>query len=70
MANTMTYELSNSGFGTHGGLFGRIRKAIEDYRLYRQTLGELEQLNDRELRDLGLSRLAIRDVAYDSVYGA
>ena len=70
MANTMTYELSNFGLGAHGGLFGRIRKAVEDYRVYRQTLGELEQLNDRELRDLGLSRFAIRDVAYDSVYGA
>jgi uncharacterized protein YjiS (DUF1127 family) len=51
------------------GWFARARQALADYSLYRQTLAELESLNDRELRDLGLSRLSIRDVAYDSVYG-
>ena len=52
------------------GLIGGVRKAFADYRLYRRTLGELEALSNRELRDLGLSRFTIRQVAYDSVYGA
>jgi len=65
MANTITYELGASG----NGFFGRIGKAIADYRLYRATVNELEQLNNRELRDLGLSRFAIKQVAYESVYG-
>jgi len=68
MANSMIYDLGHAnrslGFG------GQIRKAIADYMLYRQTLGELTVLSDRELRDLGLSRFSIRQVAHDSVYGA
>jgi len=68
MANTMTYELNSTAVGN--GFVERARKAWTDYRLYRRTLGELQALNERELRDLGLSRLSIRDVAYESVYGA
>jgi len=66
MANSVTYDL---GTNNNSGFFGRIGKAIADYRLYRSTVNELEQLNSRELRDLGLSRFAIKQVAYDSVYG-
>jgi uncharacterized protein YjiS (DUF1127 family) len=52
----------------HGPL-GRARKAFADYRRYRQTVAELAALNNRELRDLGISRFSIREVAHDSVYG-
>ena len=45
--------------GGHG-LFAGIRKAFADYRLYRRTLDELEGLSNRELRDLGLSRISVR----------
>ena len=68
MAITTSFD-STHARGGHG-LFAGLRRAFGDYRLYRQTLGELEGLSDRELRDLGLSRLSIREVAYDSVYGA
>jgi uncharacterized protein YjiS (DUF1127 family) len=68
MTNTLTYEL-NSAAASEGWI-ARIRRVIADYRLYRQTLAELEALSPRELRDLGLSRFAIRQVAYDSVYSA
>ena len=64
MTHALTYELDN---GT--SLLGRARKALADYRLYRQTLAELVALSDRELSDLGLSRLSIRQVAHESVYG-
>ena len=64
MAHTLAYELNN------GNLVGRVRKALADYRLYRNTLAELGSLNNRELRDLGISRHSIREIAYDSVYGA
>lgn len=67
MANTLTFELTNRT--SPMGWLPRIRKALADYRLYRQTLAELESLSNRELNDLGLSRFAIRQVAYDSVYG-
>ena len=69
MANTMTYELGNTGAAGLSGLVARISKSLADYRLFRQTVDELEALNDRELADLGLSRLSVRDVAYESVYG-
>ncbi len=39
------------------------------YRVYRKTLNELETLSDRELNDLGLSSLSLRDVAYEAAYG-
>lgn len=68
MASTSIYDIPRAR-GGHGFLAG-VRKAFADYRLYRQTLAELDGLTDRELRDLGLSRLSIRDVARDSVYGA
>lgn len=51
------------------GFFAAILKAVADYRLFLRTLAELRALTDRELRDLGISRFAIREVAYDSVYG-
>jgi uncharacterized protein YjiS (DUF1127 family) len=68
MANTTTYELNSTAVAS--GWIAQMRKSWADYALYRRTLGELMALNDRELRDLGLSRLSIREVAYDSVYGA
>lgn len=68
MATTTTFDITHAR-GGHGLLAG-IRKSLADYRLYRQTLTELDALSNRELRDLGLSRLSVRQVAYDSVYGA
>ena len=50
------------------GFFAAVAKAVADYRLFLRTLTELRALNDRELRDLGISRFAIREIAYDSVY--
>ena len=67
MTNVATLE---GRFGETGGLMARIRKALDDYRLYRSTIAELDALNDRELADLGISRLSIRDIARDSVYSA
>ncbi len=68
MANVISIDFGHGH--AHDGFFARLGHAIADYRLYRRTLGELEALSDRELRDLGLSRFSIRQVAYDSVYGA
>lgn len=69
MANTITYR-AEVGLGPVSGFWARLGKALADFRLYRTTLDELNALSDRELADLGLSRLAIREVAYQSVYGA
>jgi uncharacterized protein YjiS (DUF1127 family) len=66
----MTYDISNSGFAGLTGWLVRVRQAAADYRLYQRTFEELAALSDRELADLGISRLSIRDVARESVYGA
>jgi uncharacterized protein YjiS (DUF1127 family) len=40
-----------------------ILSKLAAWRRYRQTLRELEGLNNRELAELGLGRCDIRDVA-------
>ena len=51
----------------NGFLTGMSVKAAQ-YRTYRRTLAELEALTDRELCDLGISRLSIRAIAYRAAY--
>lgn len=51
------------------GVFGGLTGRIERYKTYRQTLVELNGLNDRELSDLGLSRTMLRAIAYKAAYG-
>lgn len=51
------------------GFVERLVKAFADYREYSRTYNELNSLSDRELQDLGISRVSIRDVAYGAVYG-
>ncbi len=49
--------------------FARLRRAFADHSKYLATYDELNALSVRELADLGLARLNVRDVAYDAVYG-
>jgi uncharacterized protein YjiS (DUF1127 family) len=51
------------------GIFARLRQCFADHRKYLATYDELNALSDRELTDLGLSRLDVRDVAREAVYG-
>ena len=44
-------------------------RPVADHRAYLATYDELNALTDRELADVGLSRLNVRDVARDAVYG-
>ncbi|WP_431298867.1 DUF1127 domain-containing protein [Tabrizicola sp. BL-A-41-H6] len=46
-----------------------IRTALRQRRLYTQAVRELSTLSDRELADLGISRLSIADVAREAAYG-
>ena len=62
-----TYS-SNAKRGSLSGLFGGIARSYGQYRVYRTTLSELQSLGDRELADLGLSRSALRSVAYKAAY--
>jgi uncharacterized protein YjiS (DUF1127 family) len=46
-----------------------ITTAIQTRRVYTRTVAELNALTDRELSDLGISRLAITDIAREAAYG-
>jgi uncharacterized protein YjiS (DUF1127 family) len=45
-------------------LFDGLREARARRAVYSRTVRELELLEDRDLADLGISRLSIRDIAY------
>ncbi len=70
MAQALIYDASIRSAKAGDGFVGRIRKTLADYRLYRATINELQQLSDRELSDLGIHRASIREIARESVYGA
>ncbi len=56
-----------------GQRFAEFRASIADRmeksRVYRTTLSELQNLNDRDLADLGINRGAIRGIATQAAYG-
>ena len=49
--------------------FNTIAQRYARYRTYRNTLNELDTLNDRELRDLGINRANFREIAQKAAYG-
>lgn len=51
------------------GFFAQMGAALARRRLYARTLAELRQLSDRELADLGISRLSLAQVAHEAAYG-
>lgn len=58
------------------GLRGRIMAMIERMQenrarraVYRQTVGELKSLSERELNDLGIARSMITRIAHEAAYG-
>jgi uncharacterized protein YjiS (DUF1127 family) len=50
-------------------ILSRLRRTFADHRKYLTTCDELNALSDHELADLGMSRLNVRDVAREAVYG-
>ncbi|MCG7625264.1 DUF1127 domain-containing protein [Epibacterium sp. Ofav1-8] len=46
-----------------------LREKVAQYRVYRQTLTELNALSGRELADLGLNRSMLKRVALEAAYG-
>ncbi|WP_417249871.1 DUF1127 domain-containing protein [Celeribacter sp.] len=64
--NNISTTAHGAGFS---GLFARIAERVARYRVYRETQLELNQLTDRELADLGISRSTIPAVAHEAAYG-
>ncbi|MBT8424912.1 MAG: DUF1127 domain-containing protein [Silicimonas sp.] len=68
---SMINEVNKAHRGTDNGLtgfLGGLTTRFAQYRTYRRTLDELERLSDRELADLGISRLGLRSIAYRAAY--
>lgn len=73
----MAVLVLNQGNVRNAAANGRFAKLIADLRdymarrsVFRQTLRELNELSDRDLSDLGLSRSSVRNVAYEAAWGA
>ncbi len=69
MAHAITLN-DNVSYADQPGFFARLHKVLADHRAYLATYNELNALSDRELDDIGLSRLNVRDVARETVYGS
>ena len=69
MAHLSVNTPVTAGLGARlGHVMADIKGRYARYRLYRNTLVEMQSLSDRELADLGLSRSMIRRVAYKAAY--
>ena len=70
----MAHALNLNAYATYAnaaqpGILARLQQALADYRAYRAVRDELDTLTDRDLADIGLSRLTIRDVARAAASG-
>jgi uncharacterized protein YjiS (DUF1127 family) len=68
----MAHAINLNAYADHAdrpGLFARLQQSFADYRAYLAMHEELDALSDRELADVGLSRLTVRDVAWNAIHG-
>ena len=70
MAYVNTTGLARKGFGDRLAAWKTdVLTAVRQRRVYKRTVAELNALTDRELSDLGIARIAIRDIAHEAAYG-
>jgi uncharacterized protein YjiS (DUF1127 family) len=70
MAYVNTTPVARKGFADRlAYLKDTVLTAISQRRVYTRTVAELNALTDRELADLGISRLAIPEIARGAAYG-
>ena len=68
--STITTRTAQKGFADRlAYLKDTVLSAIAQRRIYARTVAELNGLTDRELADLGISRLGITDIAREAAYG-
>ncbi len=69
MAYVNTAGVAKGGWAARlAAQLGGLKDAYAKRRIFVQTVEELNKLTDRELADLGISRLSIEDVARDAAY--
>jgi uncharacterized protein YjiS (DUF1127 family) len=70
MAYVNTSRIARKGFADRLVVAkDAVLAAISQRRVYARTVAELNSLTDRELTDLGISRLAIPEIAREAAYG-
>ncbi|MCV2865837.1 DUF1127 domain-containing protein [Albidovulum sediminicola] len=70
MANVSVISGTDLGLAERIGAFLRnLQDARGRYKVYRQTVKELNALSDRDLYDLGISRASINAIATEAAYG-
>ncbi len=70
MAYVTTTRIARKGFADRlGNVKDAVLAAIVQRRVYARTVAELNLLTDRELTDLGISRLGITEIAREAAYG-
>ncbi|QXT41246.1 DUF1127 domain-containing protein [Gymnodinialimonas ceratoperidinii] len=70
----MAYITGNrTATATFGQRLTELREAVAqsygNWRVYRRTLNELNQLSNRELADLGMNASMIKRIALEAAYG-
>jgi uncharacterized protein YjiS (DUF1127 family) len=68
MAYVNSHAASVSIWDRFGVILKLAKEAIERRRVYAITVKELSALSDRDLTDMGISRLGISDVAREAAY--
>ncbi len=70
MAYVNSTRVSGNGIADRiAGWVNSLRQAALRRAVYERTVRELHSLTNRELADLGISRLSIEDVARAAAYG-
>lgn len=70
MAYANTTSIARKGFADRLAFVkDAVLTAIAQRRVYARTVAELNALTDRELADLGISRLRIAEIAREAAYG-
>ncbi len=70
MAYVNTTRIDRKGFADRLAFVkNAVLTAINQRRVYARTVAELNALSDRDLSDLGISRLGITEVAREAAYG-
>lgn len=70
MAYANTTRSVELGFADRiAAVFKSVPQAIARYRVYAQTVRELNGLSERELNDLGIHRSMIPSIASEAAYG-
>ncbi|HRO10292.1 DUF1127 domain-containing protein [Amaricoccus sp.] len=58
-----------AGERRNDGIASRLARVWREFRSYRLTLADLQQLTDRQLTDVGLTRGVLKETAHRAVYG-